>query len=336
MKLLQNRREQWMAGVLGSLLGLFVLYEFANRVVFAPLDGRRREISAARRRVQDLDLQVALIQRSLRSIAEDAQHGLARDAVTATLDYQGWLLDTSRRVQFQNVQITPGTPLPEEHVGHRLPFTVVCQGSFLSLVQFLECVQQVSLLHRVSNVSVTPSAQDGGPLEISVMIEALSLEQSEEQSSGIKSAVQRPDARLTTLKQLVSANNLFSRPRKTPSTSTAPSQNVAVNPAPQETAAAVVVTLIACGMINRRQEAWFHTTGQEEPVRIRVGDDLVITNRKLRVSAIHGDAVVLTDGGIEHRMELGDALPNRLLPGPATPTDAENRLAPATSVLSGA
>lgn len=314
MTLLRTARERTIALVLGGTVTLFVLAQFAEAFVFAPLAARRLELSGLERQLQDLDFQSALVRRAQSHIAAQAESGLAADPVTATLDCQNWLLDTARRAQLQAVHIVPGRPLVEESVGHRIPFTLSATGRFLSLVQLLERTQGFPGLMRLSHIEVAAAGgtdAKGDELTISVMLEVIALRDGGAASvlSPLKALEGRGERQR--LKQLAAGPALFGRPTRTEAVArTAPATDAAdEQPAPLTARVDRGYLLIACGSKDARPLAWFMEPDGETLRTFQAGESLTHEGQTLVVSRIGSDQVVLTRDGRDVLVELGQSLP---------------------------
>lgn len=320
MSFLKTPRERGMAILLGSAVGLTATVSLAERFVLEPLARKRTEIASLKTKAADLDFEAALVRRGQARLAEESAQGLPADPITATLAYQHWLLEATRRCGFQEVHISPGRAIPEEHVGHRLPFTISCRGRFVALVNFLELVRTTPALHRLSQVSVTPDGSavlaahdDKRPkaeeLGLSITLEALALQGGPETATLTVPGSVPMEHRLTRLKQLASGGNLFARPvAERARGSTKPPLLAGTKATEAEKPQPTGTTLIACGARNQVAEAWFHRPPEEEPLRVQLQQTFVLEGQTVRLAEIHPDAVVLASAGGRRRIALGERI----------------------------
>ncbi|WP_437231121.1 hypothetical protein SH661x_002376 [Planctomicrobium sp. SH661] len=305
---LKTPRERRMALILLCCGPLMLAWRCADRWVGTPLRQKQSTITALNRRLQELSSQQNEILHSQRSMTEVAEAGLARDPMVALLDYQHWLVDSTRKASLQDVLVSLGRPVQEEDVGSRIPFTINCHGTFLSVVQWLQLFNSASALHRIAQLSLSPNGNpDSDQLNISIQLEAISLNNGPEKSL-LTATTHAAGVQYSKLKLFASSREPFRRKTNAPEPiARSIREEIAKEPDSEPVEPETErLSLIACGTRETGREAWLHRSGQDEPTRVSKDQRFQVGDQWMTVRAIGSDYIRVQSDHEEIVVQLGE------------------------------
>lgn len=176
----KTKRTTWLIGLLVGVTLLTLAEESLTSVVLSPFADQTRTRDALRRKVANADRELAKIELAQRSLRDANRQSLPPDPSVAATLYQNWLIELAHSSSLTNAVITPGQPLLEEGLGHRLSMTLQADATAPQIALCLDRFHQLPLLHRISHATIT---ETGGPtketLRVSLTCEALALTTSE-------------------------------------------------------------------------------------------------------------------------------------------------------------
>lgn len=312
--MLKTPREQLLAGLFGGSVLLFGIWETAGQMLLQPLSETQAAVDSTKSGLVTLHEQSAVVEHSLRNLTQLASHSLPADPGKASVLYQGWLIRHLEQCSITSAIVTPAPAIAEKSVGHRIPFSVQCSASTHNIAMFLDCFYGTPLLHRITNLNISNSAEGQGEHRITFGIEAIAFDTAD-------SIEKLPDPKLPTddcsLVTALAADDVFLRamPVSNPvaetvvEASTEPSvavlepQPVAPAPNPLEN-----IRFVASVQNGERREAWFFDQRTRNELSLVASADLTFPDVSGKVLSIEGDILHMELSGQRGSLRLGQTL----------------------------
>ena len=171
-----NTREKTLATILGAAVVAASGYSLLESQVLQPLDAANAKVSAARLRNANLQAEFASVEHAQRYLRDVAGQSLPEDPSVASVMYQEWLLRRSNEAGFESPLIIPGSPIPVDDVGYRIPFTLQTSAGLRQIGKFFDSFHRSDLIHRISYVSISSESRSSSQRRLNINIEALALE----------------------------------------------------------------------------------------------------------------------------------------------------------------
>ncbi len=190
-----NKREKILAGVVGGLAALFVLY-FMLQPIFGMFLELQRSIDAKFEDVDKLKDQAAVAEKAGEKLGAFRRRSLPADPQVGRSLYQTWLLELVRdRVKLRGAKVEP-TDMHEHHwntaaktrpgggrpaakdssndLYYVVPFVIRGQGTLDELTQFLFEFYNAGYLHQIRHIGIKPVG-NSKDLDLTITVEAVSL-----------------------------------------------------------------------------------------------------------------------------------------------------------------
>jgi hypothetical protein len=160
-----NKREKRLAAVTGGLLLVTVVVFF-----FVAGGGRsaadlQKDIEAKNQELAKVEAEIAKDAGAAASLAEWKKHALPWDKLKAQNDYQKWLREACKRVNFDYKKARTETPRSifsadkekeKKEVGRIHPFKIEHDATLDQLTQFLFEFYSAGYLHKITSLSISP------------------------------------------------------------------------------------------------------------------------------------------------------------------------------------
>ena len=297
--------------------------ESLTSVVLSPFADQTRTRDALRRKVANADRDLAKIELAQRSLRDANRQSLPPDPSVAATLYQNWLIELAHSSSLTNAVITPGLPLFEDGLGHRLSMTLQADATAPQIALCLDRFHQMPLLHRISHATITETS---GPtkeiLRITLTCEALSLATSEPRQTLLceeddnntgetaPSATSTPstvkDTAASSLVTLFQTSRPFHRLEPTPP-KPAVTRPVATKPAPPVNPLSQI-RFVGTWHNGTHQEAWFFDEARRLEFVVTEQSPLKIESLQGRLVKITSDHLHIEVAGQTHQLTLGQRL----------------------------
>jgi Tfp pilus assembly protein PilO len=261
-----------------------------------------RENHALRTRIQLHSENLQGIQKAEKKLSSAMLRSLSSDLPRAISTYQSLLVMAAEVSQIRNCTIRPGATTEEEGVGSRIPFTIHGIGGDAEVSRFIEALESLPILHRVTSIVIVPNNKETpSDLSLQVAVEALALHDADgiEPAEVTRSLNARPNDLTNAL--------LTSRPfsRLTPKLNViAVRSDAEVTQLPSATP---VVQLIGIWSMGENSEAWFADSRGGQTQIVSSHSKLLIGDTHALVVAIHPDGVIVQINGRMQRLSLGES-----------------------------
>lgn len=353
--MLNSTREKYLAAIAGVCLVSAVGWESCSALLLQPLAGLEQELQATATAVDNGSLEELRLMRAVRQLKQLRSFSLPADPGQATAVYQAWLITQLEAAGLQTPSVSPVQAIPDENLGHRLPFSVECTGSAAAIADFIDRFSSAQLLHRMTSLQITSISMGvDDSLQLAVSIEAIALPDAPA-SDGIPTNPEMTDPDSTLLAALTE-NNIFTGQLAemipdppittepltpvepiasvdTPNPETTTPTETTPEPQPLGMTAAEACRFTGSILSGKSRRAWF--------VDLRSGDIywagrnqlLAIPDLPLPILAVSDDMVIVEYCADPRIIQLGDSivrpsvLPEDLaaLAQPATPVQRPNR-----------
>jgi hypothetical protein len=146
----------------------------------------------------------------MQNLQEFARKSLPAETGAAAVAYQGWLISLLAENSIQSAIVTPAPAVIDAAIGHRIPFSIQCAAPAEAIARFLDQFYAAPLLHRITNLSISGTAEGSAVHRVVISIEALSLNTAEGDLSLPSPGVVPDDESLSSW---MSGDNMFCRKR---------------------------------------------------------------------------------------------------------------------------
>lgn len=169
-----QKREKWLAYIVGGALGLWGLSGAYDAAVRAPLRDRQGKLDGLERKLTKNRLKLGRAEKAADKLTEWHARSLPPDTELARSLYQNWLLEIVERAGFEKPNVDSGEAVSKAGVYRRLPFSVRGRGTLEQLVKFMYDFYCADHLHQIQRMTIVPVA-NSQVLELSLAVEALVL-----------------------------------------------------------------------------------------------------------------------------------------------------------------
>ena len=305
-----NRREAVLAKTFIVCLVLGFGYDALDRFWIQPIGTAQAEVQQAQDRNRQLQLDLQLVERAQKNLRSMRSQSLPDDTSVATLLYQEWLLERVRDARLRDAVVTPGRPIAEQDVGHRIPFTVQATAELRHIGRFLDDFYRTPVLHRITFLSVN-NAGDSSSMarNLTLSLEALALEGAP-LIDEIPSIQRSTIASATNLERVFARRDPFHRVRVIESKPKVPVAKQTPPPAkPKPKVDPLQSTrLVASVTHNGRREAWLFDARTQREIVVTVGDDLDIAEFSARITDINSSSITFSHKEQIQVTQLGETL----------------------------
>ena len=149
-----NQREKTLAGLLGGAVVLGFGFQTIDNWLLQPAQNVQAQVNATRAKNEQLALDMQTIEHAQRNLKAIRNQSLPSEPATASMMYQGWLMDRVNDARLNEAVVTPGRAIAEEGVGHRIPFTVQATASLRQIGRFLDDFYSTQTLHRITFLKI--------------------------------------------------------------------------------------------------------------------------------------------------------------------------------------
>ncbi|HAV31415.1 MAG TPA: hypothetical protein DCX79_05360, partial [Planctomycetaceae bacterium] len=127
--MLNSTREKYLAIIAAVCLLAAVGWESCSALVLQPLAGLEQELQVAETAVENGSFEELRLMHAVRQLKQLRSTSLPADPGQAIAVYQAWLIQQLEAAGLQTPSVSPVQAIPDEALGHRLPFSVECTGS---------------------------------------------------------------------------------------------------------------------------------------------------------------------------------------------------------------
>ncbi|MFM7865248.1 MAG: hypothetical protein ACKPHU_13620, partial [Planctomycetaceae bacterium] len=174
--MLNSPRERNLAIIAAICLLSALGWESCSALLLQPLNGLEQELQAATKAVENSSFEELRIMHAVRQLRQLRSSSLPADPGKAAAVYQAWLIQQLEAAGLQTPSVSPVQAIPDEALGHRLPFSVECTGTAASIADFIDRFSSTPLLHRMTSLQVTSISMGvDDSLQMAVSIEAIAL-----------------------------------------------------------------------------------------------------------------------------------------------------------------
>jgi len=314
--MLKNRREKVLAGSLLAIVALSLGQDAVDAVVLGPLETKDAELTDLRQKVGSRKLEFGRIEHAQRELKTLCSQSLPPDPSIATTLYQNWLIETARKSGIQSAQVTPGRPILESGVGHRIVLSLQAATGPAQLGAFLDAFYETPLLHRVTGVSLASGTglRESRP-RMSVTIEALSLLDSEPRTELFPQTDNPDDTQADeaesvsgpSAQKFLTGRNPFQRGYNGPP-KRSPPKPVRTRPRPKPVDPLTKITLVASFVTETQTEAWFYDSLAGRQTVVALGQDFKLAGLRGKFVTLGSDSAVFEVGGRRQPLRIGDQL----------------------------
>lgn len=174
--MLNSPRERILAITAAVCLIAAVGWESCSALLLQPLTGLEQELQAAAKAVENSSFEELRLMHAVRQLRQLRSASLPADPGKAAALYQAWLIQQLEAAGLQTPSVSPVQAIPDEALGHRLPFSVECTGTAASIADFIDRFSRTQLLHRMTSLQITSISMGiDDSLQMAVSIEAIAL-----------------------------------------------------------------------------------------------------------------------------------------------------------------
>ena len=313
--------------------------ESLTSIVLSPFADQTRTRDALQRKVANADRELTRIELAQRSLRDANRQSLPPDPSVAATLYQNWLIELALASNLSNAVVTPGQPLYEDGLGHRLSMTLQADATAPQIALCLDRFHQMPLLHRLSHSTITEtSGPTKGTLRVTLTCEALSLASSEPRQTLLCEEAPEEDAEADTETPLTASSTASTTSSEQTAKSASPLPNaetsslvtlfqtsrpfLRLEPTPTKPAAPKPVATKAAPPVNplsqirfvgtwhngTRQEAWFFDEARRREFVVADQSPLKIESLQGRIVKISTDQLNIEVSGQIYQLTLGQRL----------------------------
>lgn len=315
--MLSTKRDKVLMMVLIAVMLLGFAEDTVMGLLLSPFSQQTQTRDSLRRKVAERERDLSRVEAAQQTLRQANQISLPPDPSVATTLYQNWLVETAQQSGLTNAVVTPGLPIRERDAGHRISMTLQAETTAPRIGQLLDRLQNTSILHRVSHVSLIDAGGKTakGTLRLMLNLEALSLSTSEPRSTLMPSndhptlpELDRAEQSASdSLAQVFIRSPLFDRiePRVfKPTAAHAP--NVAKQTPAQDSLSRI--RFVGTWQDGSRNEAWFFDELQRQKFVVVTQDRFQFGQLAGQVLEVHNDKLKVDVEGHHRELMLGQAL----------------------------
>jgi hypothetical protein len=303
-----QRREKVLAGIVGALLVLLVLYWVGQKVgdAYSERRGRIAALEGEIHKKKQMEHRGMIAQAQL---AAWEARSLPADRELARTLYLNWLFGVADRVKFTGVNIDGGRGGMHKNTYYKLPFSVRGRGTLEQATQFLHEFYRTDHLHQLRSVTVKP-LDNSKELELSFIIEALVLptaDRTDRLNDSPSSRLAR--ASLKEYTDTIVQRNLFAewspppppRPVGPPPTAPMPPPRPSFDPARY----AVLTAILQVGQF---PEVWVNVKTTGELMKLSEGDTISVGQFRGKITWIGAKEIEIESDGRRQILAVGKSL----------------------------
>jgi hypothetical protein len=185
-----NKREKTLAAATGSLLALFLIWLLWS-VLNAPASGRAAIKEGLETSVAKKTDEAMKYVKSKKRMADWQLQSLPSDVNVARTLYRVWLLDLIEKSKLRRPRIESGESAERKATHVIVQFTVRALVNLEQLTQFLHGFYSAGHLHLIRSLQISPT-QNPNDLDVTIVVEALSLPNADRKDSLSSVPPQRP------------------------------------------------------------------------------------------------------------------------------------------------
>jgi hypothetical protein len=332
-----KKREKILAIVIAALLAVFALYELwpsgedstgALRAKIASLETRKIDapkegaaplkldqiLENLKNKKNNFQNEAILLKRDTDRLPALRSRALPSNPDIAKREYQNWLL--SRAVaQLKNVSLVAADPHAQTYFDPidkatrttyvKLHFTIACQGTLDELTRFLFDFYSAAHLHKISSINITPLVNKTSQLDLSIVVEALSMPDSKQTDKLSTEKINRLRfASVEPYRKSIVSRKMF-EPYTAPK-----GEEHAKGPPPTPAKIDPLQFSFLTGIIEADGvlEALLYQRTTDEMLKVHEGEEFTIGKVKGKVSRIGYNDIDVEIDGKTHTVSLGNSL----------------------------
>jgi hypothetical protein len=217
--------------------------------------------------------------------------------------YESWLRDQLSRSNLPVISLTSKAPRGQNKRFQQISFVLKTEGTLAQLTEYLHNFYSAGHLHRISETTLQP-ADDPNLLDISLTIDALSLDVCEREESLSEQVSEQTLPPLEQVRQTIVSRNMFANYQ--PPSPLATTGNNLANPSEDKVAALAFITSMTQG-----ENGWQMSVRMSDSGKIhyyRVGDSIQIGQFVGQIAELEGRRVIVTIGDQQFLVKLGQNL----------------------------
>ena len=350
--MISTSREKFLAAAAALTIAAATLLESGYELPLHPFADLDLAISDATSQADTHEVEVNRLLHDLHTLEQAAQLSLPPDPGHASALYQAWLIQQLADSGIESATVSPAPAIPDEFLGHRLPFSIECDASAANIAQFIDRFSNTPLLHRFTALQIVNTSNGFDDLHrLAVSIETLALPNAPERDI-LPEPATATDTELS-LAALLQNSPLLNLPQPPPPDPPAPTpvttQNIAQNntqptpaelpqptpettppepPKPPKTKFSPGQSLQFIGSIlsGQNRHAWFLDRRSGEEFFATTDNDVTIPYLTVKILSVADDNVVILYKEKRVRLKLGQtaALPPAPLNNVSSAPPAEN------------
>jgi hypothetical protein len=302
-----NARERRLALLVLGVLGFYMVYWTAQRMLLGPIGQRDAQIASLTKDIQAKTRQLQQATEASDKIAAWEKISLPSDVRSAQSLYQEFLIQLVAKVGVEDPVITPVQPVQRMNLYTRIPFTIRGRASLEQISELLYGLYEPNLLHQVRQLTIRRTgATESRSLDVDLTVEGLAL----------NGAPVRPDlipgespksplfaSRTRTEFASLREKNIF-RPYRDPTPPPRPLEG------PREPSVDLArhVVLVASTRVGPDHVAWLYDRLTNQNLMLQAGDRVDVGGIKGKLVAVESDAVRMDVDGKPYRLDLGRSL----------------------------
>lgn len=304
----RTQREKTLAAVFGGALSAVILWQCVGQYAFQPITGLQQQIRGTSAQQEELTQQMAVADRAAADLAQLSIRSLPADPATASVMYQHWLIRQLDKSQISDAVVAPGSAVPIEHVGHRIPFSVSATTTLPQIGAFLDDIHTTPLLHRITHLKIAAAGNPSSKIRtLTLNLEAITVEDSE---TGMELPAPAPVSRHVSLLRAFAGQDLFQRrlPKKPLPKAVKdvnPSTRRRQTPPPRRPESMRFIGSVRSGSSRR---AWFVNQKSNTDYVLAPSESVSLGQSKLVVVSVMSDAVDIQLDGASRTLTLGEAV----------------------------
>ena len=169
-----NDREKKLTAAVGLLVVLWGSYWGWNKYS-TWLQNAQNEKTSVATQLQEAELDLAKARTAVRNLQTWQEQSLPASVATAQAEYRGWLVEQLQSSRLDVDSVTPRRVTGRNNAYQPVSYQIEATGKLKSVVEFLDKFYRSDLLHKISNLQLTPRDAKGD-LQVSLAVEALVVE----------------------------------------------------------------------------------------------------------------------------------------------------------------
>ena len=284
-----QRSEQILAGLVASMVTVYLANWLSQAAYRDPLDVRIAKRVRLEPEIQDKEIQVRRARRAAADIDRWREQSLPSDMEVARSLYQNWLLQLVERAEFVSPHIDSVEATGKKGIYRALPFTIRGRSTLEQLTRFLYDFYRADYLHQIQRLAITPVPKTH-ELDVTLVIDALVLP-----DAAAKDQLSERRSDRLAYEALADYRPIVTR-------------NLFGEGGASRFDAADHAYLTAVLEVDGQPYAWFTVRTTSEVLKLAVGQTVEVGQFRGTVSEIVGRDVVLTSDDERWLITLGESL----------------------------